>query len=67
MIMGGLGGPLTGQGITIVNLVRVLSQQLGRTIVDKTRLTGKYDFTLQWTPDERPGPMPADPRRWLEV
>ena len=59
MIMGGLGGPLTGQGITIVNLVRVLSQQLGRTIVDETRLTGKYDFTLQWTPDERPGPMPA--------
>jgi bla regulator protein blaR1 len=59
MIMGGLGGPLTGQGITISNLVRVLSQQLGRTIVDETGLAGKYDFTVQWTPDERAGPMSA--------
>ncbi len=59
MIMGGMGGPLTGQGINIENLVRVLSQQLGRTILDETGLTGKYDFTLQWTPDERTGPMSA--------
>jgi uncharacterized protein (TIGR03435 family) len=59
MIMGGNGGPLTGQGIPVSNLVRVLSRQLGRTIVDETRLTGKYDFTLQWTPDERTGPMSA--------
>ncbi len=63
MIMGGLGGPLTGQGINIENLVRVLSQQLGRTILDETRLTGNYDFTLQWTPDERAGPISADPGR----
>jgi bla regulator protein blaR1 len=56
MIMGGNGGPVTGQGISIENLVRLLSQQLGRTIVDETRLTGNYDFTLQWAPDERAGP-----------
>ena len=59
MIMGGLGGPLTGQGINIENLVRVLSQQLGRTILDETGLTGKYDFTLKWTPDDRAGPISA--------
>jgi uncharacterized protein (TIGR03435 family) len=58
MIMGGNGGPVTGQGISIENLTRLLSQQLGRTIVDQTGLTGNYDFTLQWTPDERAGPMP---------
>ncbi len=59
MIMGGNGGPVTGQGIPIRNLVRLLSQQLGRTILDETGLTGKYDFTLQWAPDERAGPMSA--------
>jgi uncharacterized protein (TIGR03435 family) len=58
MIMGGNGGPVTGQGISIEHLARLLSQQLGRTVVDETGLTGNYDFTLQWTPDDRAGPMP---------
>ena len=43
-------GQLTGQAISTDTLVRLLSQQLGRTVIDKTGLTGKYDFTLQWTP-----------------
>jgi bla regulator protein blaR1 len=59
MIMGGNGGPLTGQGVPVESLVRVLSQQMGRTIVDETGLKGKYDFTLKWTPDDRAGPMSA--------
>jgi bla regulator protein BlaR1 len=56
MFMGGRGGPVRGQGIPISNLVHLLSQQLGRAVLDKTGLTGKYDFTLQWTPDESQGP-----------
>jgi uncharacterized protein (TIGR03435 family) len=28
-----------------------LSGQLGRIVLDKTGLMGKYDFALQWTPD----------------
>jgi uncharacterized protein (TIGR03435 family) len=45
-------GQFTGQGIPIASLVRFLSQQLQRTILDKTGLTGKYNITLQWTPEE---------------
>jgi len=50
-------GSLTCQGVPIANLVGLLSLQLGRTVVDKTGLTSKYDFTLKWTPDESQGAM----------
>jgi uncharacterized protein (TIGR03435 family) len=55
-------GFLQGQGVSIGNghspewhsasLVHLLSWQLGRPVIDKTGLTAKYDFTLQWTPDQ---------------
>jgi uncharacterized protein (TIGR03435 family) len=46
-------GQLVGQGIPISDLIHMLSQLgLGLTVVDKTGLTGKYDFTLQWTPEQ---------------
>jgi len=39
-----------GQGVPLSSLVELLSQELGgRTVVDKTGLSGKYDFSLQWT------------------
>ncbi len=50
-------GELTGQGLPMGSLVRLLTQQLGRPVLDKTGLTGKYDFTLKWTPDESEAPM----------
>jgi bla regulator protein blaR1 len=50
-------GQLNGHSLGMADVVRLLSQQLGRTVVDKTGLTGNYDFTLQWTPDESQGPM----------
>ena len=33
-------------------LANQLSNFLGRNVVDKTGLTGKYDLKLAWTPDE---------------
>ena len=33
-------------------LAEQLSFQLGRTVVNKTGLTGNYDFSLRWTPGE---------------
>jgi uncharacterized protein (TIGR03435 family) len=50
-------GEVTGQGLALSALAHLLTMELGRTVVDKTGLTGKYDFTLRWTPDESQGRM----------
>jgi uncharacterized protein (TIGR03435 family) len=47
-------GHLEAHGTSMEFTVSVLSQQVGRTIVDKTGLTGKYDYTLEWEPDDGP-------------
>jgi uncharacterized protein (TIGR03435 family) len=36
----------------VAELVELLSDQLHRTILDKTALTGKYDIALEWMPEE---------------
>jgi len=36
---------------TIPFFLSMLSRQMGRTILDRTGLTGNYDFTLRWSPD----------------
>ena len=54
-------GLLEGNDADAATLVTALSMQPeigGRLVVDKTGLTGKYDFTLKWTPDMGQG---ADP------
>lgn len=38
-------------------LASVLSNQLGRTVIDKTALTGTYEFRMRWTPDDAPPPL----------
>jgi uncharacterized protein (TIGR03435 family) len=57
MMMG--RGHVVGEGTGISMLAHLLSQQLGRSVVDKTGLTGNYDFTLNWTPDDAPPPKPG--------
>ena len=47
-------GKLEGQGIAISGLINTLARNLERTVIDKTGLTAKYDFTLTWTPDTGP-------------
>jgi uncharacterized protein (TIGR03435 family) len=39
-------------GVTIEDLAKELSRQLGRPVVDKTGLTGLYEFKLVWSSDE---------------
>jgi uncharacterized protein (TIGR03435 family) len=44
-------GMISANECTIPYFLSMLSRQLGRTIIDQTGLTGNYDFTLRWAPD----------------
>ncbi len=49
---------LVGQGAEIRQLVVLLSRlQLGRQVVDRTGLKGRYDFVLQFSPTEAMRPV----------
>jgi uncharacterized protein (TIGR03435 family) len=48
-----LGGMVVGQAASIATLAGALSGQLGRPVVDKTGLTGTYDFTFKFSPANR--------------
>ncbi|HEY5055276.1 MAG TPA: TIGR03435 family protein, partial [Acidobacteriaceae bacterium] len=37
-------------GVPVIRLLPILSNEAGRTVVDKSGLTGKYNFTLSWRP-----------------
>lgn len=51
-------GTISGEGTPIHFLAIMLSRQVGRTIVDQTGLTGRYDFKLIWTPDDAAAQAP---------
>jgi uncharacterized protein (TIGR03435 family) len=43
-----------GQGLGMTSIAEELSKITGRVVVDKTGLTGRYDFKLLWTADDAP-------------
>jgi uncharacterized protein (TIGR03435 family) len=45
---------LVGTGVSMGALASYVGNRLGRIVVDKTGLSGSYDFTLEWAPDEAP-------------
>jgi uncharacterized protein (TIGR03435 family) len=47
-------GTLSGQGIPMETLIKMLSSVTQRTVVDKTGLKGTYDLELKWTPEDAP-------------
>jgi uncharacterized protein (TIGR03435 family) len=44
--------------VAIADLARNLSTVAGRSVVDKTGLTGTFDLELTWTPDVATGNAP---------
>jgi uncharacterized protein (TIGR03435 family) len=55
-----LGGQMIAGGMPISQLATSLSPSVQRIVLDRTGLTGNYDFDLTWTPD-RPVDGPVDP------
>jgi uncharacterized protein (TIGR03435 family) len=49
-IQGARVGKMTGHAVEIGPLVRDLYDWTGRPVVDRTGLTGRFDFTLTWAP-----------------
>ena len=41
-------GRIAGREVPIATLARILSEELGRSVLDKTQLPYHYDVTLQW-------------------
>jgi uncharacterized protein (TIGR03435 family) len=49
--MGPSGVMITSQGTPLSGLIGTISREVGRIVVDKTGLTGNYDYVLQYTPE----------------
>jgi uncharacterized protein (TIGR03435 family) len=69
---GGSGATSTMRHEGVASLVRMLSDRLGRPVVDETGLKGKYDFDMEFAPDQLllvvapgggPSPTGIDPGR----
>jgi len=62
-------GKLTATGVTMMTLAQTLTQllhrELGRIVIDKTGMKGRYDLVLQWTPDDHSAEMTnASNKNW---
>ncbi|HVU46117.1 MAG TPA: TIGR03435 family protein [Terracidiphilus sp.] len=52
---------LQGGDNTVSVLAEQLAEVLGRVVVDKTGITGRYRIALSWTPDDRAAPPSGAP------
>jgi uncharacterized protein (TIGR03435 family) len=53
-IRGNRPGEMIGERASLYGLVANLTGMTGRPVIDRTGLTGRYDFRLEWTPDMLP-------------
>jgi uncharacterized protein (TIGR03435 family) len=57
---GGVVAQATGRAQPVSALVQMVSNQIGHPVVDKTGLTGRYDFNLEFAPSNNDrGPLGA--------
>jgi uncharacterized protein (TIGR03435 family) len=54
----GSPGWMAGGGINLSELAIGLSREVDRFVVDRTGLTGEFDYQLEWTPDQVPQALP---------
>jgi uncharacterized protein (TIGR03435 family) len=50
---------IAGHAVPLADLVKAMRSSAGldRVVIDRTGLTGNYDFALNWTPDLAPAPQ----------
>jgi uncharacterized protein (TIGR03435 family) len=53
-------GFMSGTNVPMSSFIDTYSGKVDRPVIDKTEFSGRFDFTLRWTPDV-PGAAPADP------
>ena len=58
-------GQLIGHAVALAPLVDMLAHQLHRTIIDKTGLSGKYDFALKPQPEDGSDRSPESSAAYL--
>src|SRR5207247_752993 len=56
----GMGNMAVG-GAPLTQFANTLGMFTGRVVIDRTGLTGNYDFNLTWTPDQMPPRAPGTP------
>ena len=61
MMMAPSGAQMRGSKVSMMDLVNILSNVLGRTVNDKTSFQGTFDVHLEFTPDETLGGLPTPP------
>jgi uncharacterized protein (TIGR03435 family) len=61
LTVSGFYGKLTAEGLTLDGLARELAKSVGRVVVDKTAISGRFDINLTWTPDEGPARLNGVP------
>jgi uncharacterized protein (TIGR03435 family) len=55
-ISGSTRGRMIYRKVSTSLLARSLSQRMGKAVIDRTGITGEYDFTLEWVDDNQEGP-----------